>query len=101
MKFLGPDVDKNNVMLLDILYHAPRKENDRIDAIDIIYKKSIPFFPHPVQKIIAEIRKITKKPQHNMYCGFSLTDILTEQRSFLPGSVRTYPPYGKTDSRGS
>jgi len=38
MKFLGPDVDSSDVMLLDILYHAPRKEYDRIDAIDIIYK---------------------------------------------------------------
>lgn len=38
MKFLDPNLDGVDVMLLDILYHPPRKENDRVDCLDIIYK---------------------------------------------------------------
>jgi len=38
MKFLKENIDKENIMLLDILYHPPRKENDRIDCLDVIYK---------------------------------------------------------------
>lgn len=38
MEFLNSKVNKDNLMLLDIVYHAPRKENDRIDALDIVYK---------------------------------------------------------------
>lgn len=39
MKFLNPNIDKNDIMLLDVLYHPPRKENDRIDCLDIVYKQ--------------------------------------------------------------
>lgn len=38
MKFLNPKIDKDDIMLVNILYHSPRKENDRTDCIDIIYK---------------------------------------------------------------
>ena len=38
MKFLNSKINKDNIMLLDILYHPPKKENDRVDALDIIYK---------------------------------------------------------------
>lgn len=39
MKFLPKDVDPNNIMLLDTIYHYPRKSNNYVDAIDIIYKE--------------------------------------------------------------
>ena len=38
MKFLGNNVNESDLMLLDILYHPPRKEYDRIDCLDIVYK---------------------------------------------------------------
>lgn len=38
MKFLSPKVNKDDIMLLNVLYHPPRKENDRVDCVDIIYK---------------------------------------------------------------
>lgn len=38
LKFLNPNVDSRDLMLLDIMYHPPRKENDRTDCLDIIYK---------------------------------------------------------------
>jgi len=39
MKFLNSNVDKDNIMLLDVLYYPPRKETNREDFIDIIYKE--------------------------------------------------------------
>lgn len=39
MKFLNENVDKTNIMLLDMIYHPPRKDNDRNDCLDIIYKE--------------------------------------------------------------
>lgn len=38
MKFLNPKINKDNIMLIDIIYHGARKQNDFIDALDIIYK---------------------------------------------------------------
>ena len=38
MKFLSPDINKENIMLIDILYHGANKRNDYTDALDIIYK---------------------------------------------------------------
>lgn len=38
MKFLPSNIDKDNVMLVDMLYHRPRKETNKKDALDIVYK---------------------------------------------------------------
>lgn len=38
MEFLNSNVNKNDIMLIDMIYHPPRKENDRVDCLDIIYK---------------------------------------------------------------
>lgn len=38
MKFLPKSIDPNNAMLLDTIYHYPRKSTNYTDALDIVYK---------------------------------------------------------------
>ena len=58
MKFLDPRVDKNDVMLCDILYQHGNRDTDYIDYLDIIYKNI---------KTGEKILKTIEKPQMELY----------------------------------
>jgi len=58
MKFLGPNVDKDNIMLLDVLYHNGNKDTEYTDYIDIIYKNT---------KSGEKLLKTIEKPEIEIY----------------------------------
>lgn len=67
MKFLNPNVDKDDIMLINMIYHPPRKDNDREDTLDIIYKTISTGEKHIKSIKIPEIEIYFAKEQYRDY----------------------------------